>query len=471
MPKDFSDDPRVMNLPQRHRKKMVESLQDAEAKALWNEMAAEIEEGREARKRLPEVLGKLEAVEAALARPFVLKQPDPPKRKELQQYPSATRLLSVALAAEATRHCNTGNRWRDMYDIIDGYLPGKTYASARERAFQLHLKQATTVGTTTNVSFGGDLVQHTVQQFWDDQKEVSVTAQLRAISPALYFEGANTVTIPSRGPKKINSAWVSESASIPVDVANWSSRTLFRTKRAVIVAVTRDLVRVSNPSVLPLLDGYIRDDLAAQLDADLISTNASVPATSPAGILVGAPSQPSTGMGFTDIVADIRWLRGQLTNVIRRPVLICSSNMRLHLESLLDTSGDNFPFRTELQERGTVLGYPVLSSPYVSDTYPLVMMDAANFTSAADPVTVDASATCTLVMTDHLDPAPHMGAGDGTVTDQTSTHIVPDAAQTTPPSEVRSLWQTDSVALRMVAPISWGMRSEGKVAYLTEATP
>ncbi len=469
MPRDFADDPRVKSLPSRHRKKMIESLQDAEAQQTWNELAAEIQEGREARKMLPEVLGKLEAVEAALARPFVLKQPEPPKKKELQQKIGATRMLSVALAAEATRHCNSADRHRDMPDIIEQYLPGKTYAQSRERAFHMHYKSSVVPASTTAAGWAAELVNSTVQSFWDDQKETSVLAQLRSMSLPLYFQGANSVTIPSRGPKAINSAWVEERASIPVDEANFASRTLWRTKRAVIVAVTRDLVQVSNPAVLPLLDGYIRDDLTAQLDADLISTNAPVAGVSPAGILTGAPTQASTGMGFADIVADIRWLRGQLTNVIRRPVLVCSDKMRLYLESMLDTSGDNFPFRAELQERGTVLGYRVLSSPYVDDTL-LVMLDAFNFTSAADPVAIDASATATLVLTDSADPDPHMGAGDGTVTEPTSTHIS-DAAATVPPSDVRSLFQTNSVALRMIAPISWGMRSEGKVAYITGVAP
>jgi hypothetical protein len=57
MAKDFTTDPRVENLQPKQKKILIEKLADAEAALVWDDLSAEIAEGRESRRVLPEVLG------------------------------------------------------------------------------------------------------------------------------------------------------------------------------------------------------------------------------------------------------------------------------------------------------------------------------------------------------------------------------------------------------------------------------
>ncbi len=84
----------------------------------------------------------------------------------------------------------------------------------------------------------------------------------------------------------------------------------------------------------------------------------------------------------------------------------------------------------------------------------------------ADPIEVLASSTATIVMTDAATLTPNMGDGTGTYVDGTNSTHVSDASTTLPPSPVRGMFQTDSTALRLVSPMTWGLVAD-QCAYLT----
>ena len=64
------------------------------------------------------------------------------------------------------------------------------------------------------------------------------------------------------------------------------------------------------------------------------------------------------------------------------------------------------------------------------------------------------------------------------ISDQATLHmedtapadIVSGAAPGTPANPVKSLWQTDSLALRLILPINWTIRRAGVVAYVAGVT-
>ncbi len=446
----------------RQAREMLEAERKA---ALFDHALAEAREVPKQADKLKRLEASLETLSKASERPVQVTLAPPAKAKadkSYQQRLSPTRQLALAAAAAMLSH----KMQQPTDSLLRKLLPGDRFKDMRQRIDSIHYKAAVAPASTTQVGWAAEIVRSTTNAFWDDLKEQSVLAQLRKLGTNLDFDGANSLTIPSRGPKSITSAWIEEGASIPVDSANFASQTLTRSKKGVIVACSNELLRTSNPAILPLLEGYIKDDLATALDGDLMDDTAAIPGVRPASILNGAPTQAATGTDLAAIVADIRWLRSQLTNVVRKPLLIMHDDRKLGLESLLDTN-DRFPFRKELQELGAVLGYPVLSSPYVPATT-VAMVDASAFTMGADPILIDTSSAVTLVMTSAAVPAPWMGdaATSPSVTGPDSVHVS-DAAGTIPPSEVRSMLQTDSVALRMVAPVSWGMRSTGKVSYLS----
>jgi hypothetical protein len=110
-----------------------------------------------------------------------------------------------------------------------------------------------------------------------------------------------------------------------------------------------------------------------------------------------------------------------------------------------------FPFKDEVG-RGTLNNIPIIDSATVpSKTVALV--DAADFVvMQGDNTRFEMSDQATLHMEDTT-PLDLVSGSPGTVA-----------------SPQRSLFQTDSLALRMVFPVNWAFRRTGMVAYTTGVT-
>jgi hypothetical protein len=157
------------------------------------------------------------------------------------------------------------------------------------------------------------------------------------------------------------------------------------------------------------------------------------------------------------MIGDIRALTGALitgTNGnLRSPVWIMNPADVL-AASLLPAiaGGGEFPFKAELAG-GTLQGYPVIQSSNVAaDT--MFLIDAADFVSVTgDTPRFDVSDQATL----HLE-------------DTTPLAISTTGAPNTVAAPVRSLWQTDTIGIRMLLDINWGLRRTGIVAWTQTMT-
>jgi hypothetical protein len=111
-----------------------------------------------------------------------------------------------------------------------------------------------------------------------------------------------------------------------------------------------------------------------------------------------------------------------------------------------------FPFRDEIG-RGQLSGWPIIDS----GTVPMgtvVAIDAADFVAVGgDAPRFEISDQATLHMED---TAP--------------ADIVSGAAPGTPANPVKSMWQTDSLALRLIMPVNWTIRRVGVVAWTQAVT-
>jgi hypothetical protein len=152
------------------------------------------------------------------------------------------------------------------------------------------------------------------------------------------------------------------------------------------------------------------------------------------------------------VTGDIKLLVGALitgsSGNIRSPVWIISPADVLALSLIPATAGGGeFPFRDELS-RGTLMGYPtIVSTTTTADT--LFLVDAADFvTATGDTPRFDVSDQAVLNF-DDTSPLDVITGGTA-------------AAGLT-----RSLWQTDSIGVRMIMDMNWAMRRTGMVAYTT----
>jgi hypothetical protein len=181
------------------------------------------------------------------------------------------------------------------------------------------------------------------------------------------------------------------------------------------------------------------------------------PATAirPAGLLNGVSAQTQTaGGGVAAIVGDLKLLVGALVTStkgnLRSPVWIMNPGEMLSA-SLANTQGI-FPFKEEIG-RGSLLNIPIIDSATVTSKT-VILVDAADFvTAGGQGPRFELSDSATLHMEDTT-PLELVGTGSpGTVA-----------------SPQRSLFQTDSIALRMILPLNWLMRRSGCVAWMANVT-
>jgi HK97 family phage prohead protease len=284
----------------------------------------------------------------------------------------------------------------------------------------------------------------------------AILTRLAAKGLALSFGRAGKIVIPTRSrTPALSGSFVGEGQAIPVRQGAFTSQTLTPKKVAVITTWTKEMDEYSIPAIEGILREAIQLDTGIAVDSVLIDAN---PATAirPAGLLNGVTvTTPTAGGGLTSILGDIKALVGALTantfGNVREPVWLLNPQERLRA-ALVITANGVFPFRDEIAG-GTLNGIPFIESATVP-AGTVVLIDAADFvTVGADGPRLDMSDQATL----HFeDTAPQ------------------DLAQVGSPPVVaapqKSLFQTDSLALRLQMWMNWIQRRVGTIAYSSPVT-
>ena len=328
------------------------------------------------------------------------------------------------------------------------------------------VKAATTTAMTTTVGWAAELVEDDLAGFINELEAVSVYGAMAARGTAIPFGGANSITVPKRsGSGNVSGSFVGENATIPVKQDEYGSVVFNRYKAAVISTFTNELARVSTPQIEGLLRDAIVMDTGDMLDSVLCNpANAAVAGIRPASPWNGAATQASAGDTLDNILTDIRFLTDTLSaaNAGRNPAFVLNP-ARLSGLALLTNANGSFVFRDEIAS-GSLMGIPIISSTNCPADH-VFIIDLADFGTAFGTPEFDVSDQATLVMADDDGVAPTMA--DTNAVSEAGSLKVSDAAGTTPPTVVKSMFQQWSVALRMVLPISWGMMRTNTTAYLT----
>lgn len=239
--------------------------------------------------------------------------------------------------------------------------------------------------------------------------------------------------------------WVKEGAPIGLTRFDFSSLKLGHAKLGAIAVITKELARWSSPSA----ELIVRDQLAAAvietLDKDFISTKAAVENESPAGILNGVAPITSSGSDIDAINADIEALYFQFLEAENPPetgVFILSSKLALRLSLMRSPLGVvEFPGLTFAG--GRLAGLPVITSNYVPDDR-VILVNASDIYFADGGVGIDSSDATSLQM----DSAP------------TNNSVTPTGAA------LVSMYQTDSIATKVVKHVNYARRRPSAVAWL-----
>jgi HK97 family phage major capsid protein len=301
--------------------------------------------------------------------------------------------------------------------------------------------------------WAAELVREDVRGFLDLLKAQSVYPRLAAAGTTLDFAGAHSIKIPGRNPAggRVAGSFTGEAGLIPVKKIGFQSTTLNAYKMAVISTFSREIVEQSTPNIETLVRDAMVTDTGEAIDAALLSANAAVAGISPAGIQVGATSAASAGATLANILTDVRAMTDALAagRGGRNPVWIMNPS-RIQGLSFLQTAAGAFLYADELRG-GRFMGIPVIASVNVPSAV-VYLIDAAEFVSAFDAPMFMVSDQATIVEIDDDGTDPTITGGG-----LTAISNVTEAVTATPPGKVRSLYQTDSLALRMIMPLSWAM--------------
>ena len=340
---------------------------------------------------------------------------------------------------------------------------GMTIDAIRERVYgsdeatkvvtDLVIKAASTPAMTTVAGWAAELVQQTVLDLMPTLLPASVYPSLASMGLQLTFGRNGRIIVPTRKvTPSIAGSFVGEGQPIPVRIAGFASQTLTPKKMAVITTWTREMDEHSIPAIEGLLREAIQQDTAIAIDAVLLDANPST-AVRPAGLLAGVAGQtptPIAGGAFAAIVGDLKNLTHALLTAtngnIRNMVYIMNPSQALSISFVQPPNPSGlFPFAAEINA-GRLNGKPLIQSGTVP-VGTIICMDAADFvTVTGDTPRFEISDQATLHMED-TDPAPIDGA-----------------------SPVQSMFQTDSLALRLILPMNWLVRRPGVVSYVSGVT-
>jgi HK97 family phage major capsid protein len=336
---------------------------------------------------------------------------------------------------------------------------------------------------TTTTGWAAELVRTDFQGFMNSLRTVSVAAELAAKSQMLSFGGYNSITIPVRNPLGATlsePAWVGEAGAIPLTSFQFGSATMNRYKLAAITTMSREIAERSTPQIEGLIRDALTEAYAQVLDAALLSSAAAVAGVRPAGLLAGVTGVAGTaGGGEAAVIADLKAAMTAMTNARlgARPVLIIPTANRLSVSLMMNPLGQR-AFADEIAT-GRLLGMEVISSQHVP-AGTAILIDASTFATAFDTPSFDVSDVATVVESNANATAPTMAAvaaqaavgavgTAGQVPVNSGIAVAGSTGAATTGFQARSLWQTYSLGIRMVAPTSWALLRGSAAVYETTA--
>lgn len=288
------------------------------------------------------------------------------------------------------------------------------------------------VGTTTGSGFASQIVQTAFKSFLLSLAPMSAAADLIKRGIALDLGAFGDARFPSRSGSPTAAPWVAEGEPIPVVSRTFAAVQVGpRRKVALIAVVTGELSRAGNGEIV--VTTVLREDVAASLDAAYFSS-AAASTSAHAGLLNGV--SPLTGASGGDLLA----MQADLM-ALAAAVAAGGSGQVVFITSPANAA--IFPIRApEMASKITML--PSLA---VADTR-VIAVDPLSLVHGTDP-DPDLSVSREAIV--HMSDVP--------------LEIVSDTGPTTA-DPVRSMYQTDCIAIRIMADIAFAKRRSGAVAYM-----
>lgn len=346
-------------------------------------------------------------------------------------------LLVKALVVRGTAHFGG----MSIEKALEARYPGHEAVGIIAKADQ-------TIGTTTGSHWADDLVQTAYFGFLQALMPYSVFPALLAKGLSLQFDRWGTLKLPGRTAGTAGGGFRAEGSPIRVGKITTFSADLVPKNMGVIVPFTKELAKRSTPAIEGIARQAILEDTAKVLDPILLDATA-VSTARPAGLLNGV-SAAATGFAGGDYQAvreDIKALLAPFVTAdgVDNIVVIMNPTQGLNLSLMEGPQGDP-NWLERIKERITFIESTNATAGR------LIALRASDFAGAGGELDFDVSEQATI----HME-------------DTTPLEIVSGTGPTTA-DPVRSLWQTNSIGIRMMMDVSWVMRRTGMVQWINGTT-
>jgi len=300
-----------------------------------------------------------------------------------------------------------------------------------QEALRIITRAATAPASLTTSGWSPELGQNVISDLMVSLGPASAGSELLRRATVLSLERYASVTVPSLVASATNASFIGEGQAIPIKMLDTSkSVKLSPRKFATGFSLTREIVQSSNAEALVSM--VLRNSMALSLDSALFS-NVAGDAVRPPGLLNGITAlTPTAGGGSAAFVSDIGALAGAASSVGGLDLIFVASPPEA--VKILLLAGPRFTF-------------PV----YASGGVP------AKTVICVAPVAVVAAA----------DPTPQI---------MESSYATQDFDDTSPANpimsgqHVRSMFQTDSSAFRLIVDADWGLLNPGGAAWTQNVT-
>jgi hypothetical protein len=280
-----------------------------------------------------------------------------------------------------------------------------------------------------SITGGGGLTQAT-QAFLSVLTPLSAAADVLERGLQLRWDGAASIALP--GATIGGADWVAEGGAFPArQYTVLPGPTLHPAKLGTLTSLTNELIRSSNAETL-IREAMIAS-LAPVLDQKLFGNAAEVVGTNPAGLLATATTvTPSTATVPGDaMVADLAGLVSVVSAVAGKGSILFAAN----------------PAQATAIALRTFAAFPYDVLPSTSIPAKTVICIATNVLAVA------------------LEDQPQVEAGkEGEIHLETNPQPIVSGSPAVVATPVKSLFQTDSVALKIRWPIAWCTRDSRGVA-------
>jgi hypothetical protein len=303
-----------------------------------------------------------------------------------------------------------------------------------DQVLPLLIRTATPPASMTASGWASHLARQAVSDFILNLGGAS-SQLLKRGGVSLSFDGSGSILVPAITASTSSAAFVNEGFPIPVEQLATSGVTLSPKKLATIATFTREIFGHSVPNIEALVRAVLTESVSLSLDEKLLDANAG-DATRPAGLRngIGATTASAATPDSEAMYEDLSTLLGIVAPVAgSSPIIFVASPRQA----------------SAIKMRQPDFAYELLSS------------------SALAAGTVIAVASNCLVSA--IDPSPRIESSIETTLhyeDTSPLSIVGGTSGTPLPAfQSKSLFQTDSVALRLIMEVSWGLRASGGLAW------